>query len=212
MAYQKIGDHPRHLTNPFVAKAIEEIQFTKKTQIIRPGSRSAIQQIVNDDGETTGHTAFMKYIEVDDEQFAKVFLSQFASFWELTKPAIRVFGYILNELRPNSDRFIFKMPVALKITQYSTDASVLSGLSKLIECGIIARSEYDFEYFINPLVVFNGSRVTFAKSYLRKEKENPNQTTLFKSDMENPHKAFKKLHETESSSAEEQLDRDNAVR
>jgi len=98
MAYQKIGHHPRYPTNPFIAKAIDEIEIKKKTQIIRPGNRSAIQQIVNDQGELTGHTAFLKYIEVDDEQFAKVFLSQFATFWELTKPAIRVFGYILNEL------------------------------------------------------------------------------------------------------------------
>lgn len=213
MAYLKIGNHPKHQENPFIEKAIDEIEFKKKTQVVHSGNRSVIQHIVNDNGEPSGHTAFLRYVEVDDEQFAKVFLSQFAAFWDLTKPAIRVFGYILNQLKPDSDRFIFKMPEALKYTKYSTEASVFSGLSNLIECGMIARSTYDFEYFINPLVVFNGSRVTFAKTYVRKKKnEDPNQYKLFRNDMENQHKKLKKLCETDSSSAGKQLDRDSAVR
>jgi hypothetical protein len=47
----------------------------------------------------------------------------------------------------------------------------LSGLAVLVECGIIARSDSHFKYFINPLVVFNGDRVTFAKTYVRKKKD-----------------------------------------
>ncbi len=127
--------------------------------------------MVNAEGEATGYGAFMQYIEVDEDKFAKVYLSQFAAFWELSKPAIRVFGYILSALKQGQDRLIFKMDKALTYTNYSHRSHVLTGLSNLVECGIIARTSYDYEYFINPLVFFNGNRVTFAKTYIRKKKE-----------------------------------------
>lgn len=103
------------------------------------------------------------------KKFAKIYLSQFAAFWELSKPAIRVFGYIITMIKPNQDRFIFRMDEALKHTKYTHENSILTGLSNLVECKIIARTRYDWEYFINPLVAFNGNRVTFAKTYVKKK-------------------------------------------
>lgn len=63
------------------------------------------------------------------------------------------------------------MDKALTYTSYSHRSHVLTGLSNLVECGIIARTAYEYEYFINPLVFFNGNRVTFAKTYIKKKKE-----------------------------------------
>lgn len=176
MKYKKITEHPAYENNPFVEEALEGIQkqTVRKTRVIRPddGLAKQVQQIVvNADGEATGYGAFMQYIEVDEDKFAKVYLSQFAAFWELSKPAIRVFGYILSALKQGQDRLIFKMDKALTYTNYSHRSHVLTGLSNLVECGIIARTPYDYEYFINPLVFFNGNRVTFAKTYIRKKKE-----------------------------------------
>ena len=72
------------------------------------------------------------------------------------------------------------MTKCLEYTQYKHPKDVLFGLSGLIECGIIARSDSHFKYFINPLVVFNGDRVTFAKTYIKKKKEaNKSQLDLF---------------------------------
>ncbi len=175
MKYKKISEHPAYENNPFVEEALEGIQkqTVRRTRVIRPdaGLSKQVQQIVvNADGEATGYGAFMQYIEVDEEQFAKVYLSQFAAFWELSKPAIRVFGYILSALKPGQDRLIFRMDKALAYTNYSHRSHVLTGLSNLVECGIIARTAYEYEYFINPLVFFNGNRVTFAKTYIKRKK------------------------------------------
>jgi hypothetical protein len=112
----------------------------------------------------------MRYVEVDEEQFAKVYLSQFAAFWELTKPAIRVFGYILTKVKPKQDYFYFDMEDSMAYTGYTHRNNILTGLSCLIECGIIARSNKAYKYFINPLVVFNGDRVSFAKTYIKKKR------------------------------------------
>jgi hypothetical protein len=186
MNYRKITDFPISEANPFVEEALAGIQkqTVKKTRIIRPdeGLAKQTQQIVvNSDGETTGYGAFMQYIEVDEDKFAKIYLSQFAAFWELSKPAIRVFGYILSVLNPGQDRLIFRMDKALAYTKYGHRNNIATGLSNLISCGIIARTPYDNEYFINPLIFFNGNRVTFAKTYVKKRKEHSDksQLTLF---------------------------------
>lgn len=182
--YKKIKEFEAFEENPFIEKAVNDIKVVKRTQVIRPQSKDEIQMITSTDGEVTGYTAFMRFVEVDEERFAKVYLSQFTSFWDLSKPAIRVFGYILTVLKPKQDSFMFDMVDCLTHTKYSTEKSVFEGLSSLIECGIVARGNRHYKYFINPLVVFNGDRVTFAKTYVKKRKEknapiSENQLNLF---------------------------------
>jgi hypothetical protein len=52
----------------------------------------------------------------------------------------------------------------------------------LINSKIIARTNKGYVYYINPSIVFNGSRVTFMTTYVKKQKElnggNSNQKTL----------------------------------
>jgi hypothetical protein len=51
----------------------------------------------------------------------------------------------------------------------------------LVENNIIARGPADNLYFINPMVIFNGDRVSFTKTYVKKQKGkviDPNQINL----------------------------------
>lgn len=178
MKYKPIRVHETFDENPFMDKAVEDIVIRKKTQIVAPSDRKEIQMIVSQAGEVQGYSAFMRFIEVDEEKFAKLYLSQFEAFWELSKPAIRVFGYIINNLKPKSDSFFVRMDKCLEYTKYKQKSMIISGLSDLIQNGIIAKSRYENEYFINPLVVFNGSRVTFAKTYIKKQKQETNKDQL----------------------------------
>lgn len=172
MAYKKIKSFEEFHENPFVEKAIEEIEIVKKTQIIRAKERSEVKLIIDDkSGHVEGHTAFMRFVEVEEEKFAKLYLSQLSVFWDLSKPAIRIFSYIMTILQPNKDSFYFIMEDCLNYTGYSHPKNVLVGITSLIESGIIARSNNHIRYFINPLVIFNGSRVTFAKTYIKKKRE-----------------------------------------
>jgi hypothetical protein len=181
MAYKSVKLFETFKTNPFVEAAIKDMKIVRKTQVMRATDKSEISLIVSDQGEVEGHTQFLRFVEVDESQFAKVYLSQFSAFWDLSKPAIRVFGYILTVLFPKKDSFIFKLNDCLEYTKYKHVKDINTGLSSLIECGIIARSNYDFEYFINPMVMFNGDRVTFARTYIKKKQAalNPNQLDMF---------------------------------
>lgn len=182
MAYKGVTKHEVHAKNPFIEKAMEEISVRQRKEMIRRTKEGEGLLIVSErSGEVEGHTAFMRYIEVDEAQFAKLYLSELSALFDLTKPAIRVLAYLLSALKPNKDTVLFIMDDCIEYTKYKGKKDVLSGLSCLIESKIIARSKQEFIYFINPLIFFNGNRVTFAKTYVKKRKYefNPNQIELF---------------------------------
>ena len=60
------------------------IRNSKKYKNTSGTSRGAILQAVNSEGELVGHTSFIRQIEVDEQQFTKIYLSQFSAFSSLT--------------------------------------------------------------------------------------------------------------------------------
>ena len=179
----KLSNYDKHKENPFLKEAVEQIQhnIVKKYKSTGGTSQSAILQAVNSEGELVGHTSFIRQIEVDEQQFTKIYLSQFSAFFELNSQSIKVFGYIMTKLMPKQDFFIFDLEECLEYTGYKSGQSVYNGLSGSIGSSIIARGKKDYLYFINPMVFFNGDRVTFAKTYVKKQKGkiiDPMQTNL----------------------------------
>lgn len=175
---------PQFEENPFIETAIKQIDdnTVKKIQFVN-GNRGVENLVVNQDGEIVAQSKFVRFIEVDEEKFAKLYLSQFESFWDLSKTAIRVFGYIANNLIPNKDVVYIDMGDILKYTSYKEEKSIYKGIAELVSAGIIARSTSFIKYFINPMVFFNGDRVTFATTYVRQRKTkkkqyDPNQLNL----------------------------------
>lgn len=178
-----LSNYPRNRENPFIDEVITTVQenTVSRKQFVK-GDKGVENLIVNQDGEVTGVSTFMRIIEVDEEKFAKIYLSQFSAFYDLPSSGIKVFGYIMGSMRPNSDEVLFFLDECMKHTGYSGKSTIFQGIASLIEAGIIARGYNENVYFINPLIVFSGSRVTFAKTFIRKKKEqslnNPNQMSL----------------------------------
>ena len=106
----KLSDYELNKENPFLKEALELINnnVVKKYKVASNTGESAILHAVDTKtGELKGHAQFIRQIEVDEEQFAKIYLSQFSAFFELKPQAIKVFGYVLNQLVPNKDEFVF---------------------------------------------------------------------------------------------------------
>lgn len=187
--------------NPFLAQAIEQVEknvVKKYKSATKTGERAILKAYDEDTGEVLGHTQFIRQIEIDEEQFTKFYLSNFSAFFDLKPQAIRVFGYILTKLVKDKDEFSFFLEDCLEYTKYKSDTSVRIGLTNLLENDIIARGRNEYFYYINPMVVFNGNRITFAKTYVKKKVTkkdfgNPNQTMLFAQ--------HKKLTETDGGTA-----------
>jgi hypothetical protein len=179
---RKLSEFEKFEKNPFVEKAIQEVQISRRYRSDTSTDKKAILQAINPDtGEVLGHTMFVRQVEVDEEKFAKVYLSQFQSFWDLNKAAIRVFGYIMSKMIPKHDRVEFRLSECMEHTKYSTKKPVYEGLTALINAEIIARGYNEHIYFINPLVTFNGDRVSYVKTYIKRRKETTdiNQLGLF---------------------------------
>lgn len=181
----KVSEYQKNLENPFLKQAVEEVQknVVKKYKTAGRTDKKAILQAYDpDSGEILGHTQFIKQVEIDEEKFAKVYLAHFSSFFDLQPSAIKVFGYILNQLIPNKDYFYFNREECMAYTGYQSDTSVFKGLAMLLANEIIARGKTDYIYYTNPLVFFNGDRISFTKTYVKKKKLvakiDPNQLDL----------------------------------
>lgn len=171
-----LSNYQLNKENPFLKNAIEQVEknVVKRYKTSGTTDKKAILQAFDpDSGEILGHTQFIKQIEVDEEKFAKLYLSNFSAFFDLKPQALKVFGYIMSVLTPNKDEFVFLLEDCMKYTGYKAKSSVFQGLGQLVSNEIIARGKTDFLYFINPMVFFNGNRISFTKTYVRKQKNKP---------------------------------------
>ena len=194
----KLSSFEKNKENPFLAQAVEEINnnIVKKYKTASKTGEKATLTAIDDNGEILGHTQFVRQIEVDEQQFTKFYLSNFSAFFDLKPSAIRVFGHILELLTPNKDFFHIYIDEALIATKYKNKKSIYDGLASLVSNDIIARGKSDNHYFINPMVVFNGNRITFAKTYVKRTKKavkvDPNQAEL---DFENEGNKAIEMHQ-----------------
>ena len=114
----------KNIENPFLKQAVEEVQnnIVKKYKTATKTDQKAILQAYDPDtGEILGHTQFIRQIEVDEQQFAKLYLSNFSVFFDLQPASIKVFGYILNNLLPNKDFFYFNREDCMEYTGYKKE-------------------------------------------------------------------------------------------
>lgn len=182
---QKLQTYPTYSENPFMEQAIEVVQknvVKKYKNATNTGEKAILQAIDPNTGEVLGATSFVRQIEVDEEQFIKIYLNNFQSFFDLSPKAIRVFGYLIENLMIGKDVVLFNMNKALKYTKYSSKSTIYSGLAELVSANIIARGWTDGIFFVNPMCLFNGNRLTYVKTYVKmkkqQQKEDPNQLSF----------------------------------
>ena len=167
----KLTDFQKNEENPFMKQAIEGIEnhVVKKYKSSTGSDKKAVVAVADTDTGEVFRTSFIRQIEVDEEQFAKLYLNNFAAFFDLSQAAIRVFGYIMTCMKPKNDMIMFILEDCLEYTKYTSKGTVYRGLAELVKAEIIARGINENLWFINPLIVFNGDRVSFTKTYVRKK-------------------------------------------
>jgi len=183
MSYVKVTEFNKHEVNPFMEKALEDIikhRVRRYKRVNAKGTltKEAAQIVVNSDGEPVAYGSFMEYVVLDEKQFTKVYLSEMAVFWELNKSGQKVLMYILNNLKPNSDLVLFSMDKCLEFTGYKHKKNVIEGIGDLLSKDVIAKSIYENAFFINPMILFNGDRITFAKTFIKKKKDSGDSKQL----------------------------------
>lgn len=96
------------------------------------------------------------------------------------------------KMRPKVDRIEFRLSECMTYTNYKTKKTIYEALTALINADIIARGYNEYTYFINPMVTFNGDRVSYIKTYIKKKQiENTVNMEL----TEDQNESFKRLAE-----------------
>jgi len=148
--------------NPFIEETIQHVSISNKTILM--GSKDD-EFMVTAEGEFLGHSIFAHVKKVDKAQFAKIYLSNLSSLFDLSKTGIRVLSYIIKSVKPNSDWFLFEVIDCMEDTGYKSEKSVWKGMGELLQSKFIARSDRSYKYFINPTIFFNGDRISFIQSF-----------------------------------------------
>lgn len=166
---RKLSEFPSNSENPFMKQALVKLGESLITKKVLGSNKDegAILKAVDGSGQILGNTVFMRNRTVDQEHFTKFFDAGFKAFFDLKPASIKVFHYILSLLKPDSDEFVFFVDECKEATKCSV-ASIYRSLTELCNAEIIARGKSDVFYYINPMVVFNGDRVTFATTFINK--------------------------------------------
>ena len=82
----KLTDFQKNEENPFMKQAIEGIEnhVVKKYKSNSGGDKRAVVALADTETGEVFKTSFIRQIEVDEEQFTKLYLSNFAAFFDLS--------------------------------------------------------------------------------------------------------------------------------
>jgi hypothetical protein len=125
-------------------------------------------------GEVVAATMIHQFVDVDTDQFVKVFASGIAAAYELSRPGQRVFHAVLGEYEkaPMSGGFADSVFLAWFNGGLSgraigmSDRTFARGLRELLDKSFLAPREPNL-YWVNPSLFFKGDRVMFVKEYRR---------------------------------------------
>jgi len=163
-----LADFQMNRENPFAKQTIVQMgNYLASRQIQGKNSdeRAVLMATDIETGELLGQTVFMRTKTVDTETFAKVYQLGFQAFAELKPSVMKVFQYIIEQLKPDRDMFNLYIEDIIEATNLHK-ATIYRALGVLCEREIIARGRTEYDYYINPMYVFNGNRVTFITNWI----------------------------------------------
>lgn len=126
----------------------------------------------DDDGKLYGMYEIPKgrTIIVDNASYNKVFKGNSTVLMNMPEPAAKMFYYITERLKPNSNQICIVRDDYLKFAGYKPNGNLTyyRALDGLLEANIIARMAGNTTcYWINPNIIFNGDRTKLKNVIVR---------------------------------------------
>jgi hypothetical protein len=146
--------------------------FGSRSKPLRVNNGNRVMIVGEDNGEILGrgHAGFFEFKEVDETQFVKLYLAGMKQTTKLTAAGLQVFELVYHQMRasPQTDRLDINYYIAKKHGLKMAVQTFRRGLRELLEHEFIYRSPVADAYFVNVQFIFNGNRITLAKSYFLK--------------------------------------------
>jgi len=157
-----VREMPKYDANPFMGGVVVKTR-SKRLTVARGG-----QIIDNRTGEIEGVTEIAQVINVEKEEFIKIFTKDISIWFDLNRTAFRVFGALLMIYQKDGIRadLVYFHHDDERINEFKIrKASWFVGLEELLNKGFLARHIRTNWYYINPSMFFNGDRARFVKEY-----------------------------------------------
>lgn len=157
----------KYKENPFI---IEASNNTKGGVRKVAGKNDRLMVVSEETGERIAGAGFFKCEEVDKTQFIKLYVNGVKAITELSSAGTKVFEILYREVQNNKDNdkvFLAFDLVDQNIVKIAR-ATFYRGMRELINKNFIAETTVVNCYYINPDFIFNGDRLSFVKSYVKK--------------------------------------------
>ena len=147
------------------------------TKVRRVTNKTGDMMLVNkESGQVVNDLAgFWQSEEVDATQFVKLFVNGVKALKELTGAGTKMFELLYNQMQsaPNEDRLTMAYwTINQQVTPIS-ESTYARGISELIQKGFIAATPSPGLYWVNPNFMWNGDRLAFVKTYVKKTAVKP---------------------------------------
>lgn len=148
----------KYETNPFVVELKGKMYLQPRADTIIAKGEAIVNTVT---GEVIDEAVLIgKRKVVDKSQFAKIYASEVATLYGLSKPAQTVFLYLTKVMDYDNKSYINAERDCNKLG-YNSGKSIIKGIKELIENSIIAPHIIPGFYWLNPTIVCKGER--FAK-------------------------------------------------
>lgn len=155
---KKLIELEKHETNPFIVELKGKMYLQPKPNTIVAKGQAIVS---TETGEIVEDAVLMGRRKiVDRTMFAKLYFSELATIYDLSKCAYQVLLYISKKM-DFENKVIINTESACKEMNYKSYQSVAKGLRELADKNIIAVGHIMGVYWVNPLFVCKGER--FAK-------------------------------------------------
>jgi hypothetical protein len=162
---------PIYKANPFIHKIM--IDARKKYIAVAKGELDVVHR---EDGELFSPATIGAFIQVEKNEFIKVYTNEMKSFFDLSKVGTRMMGIVFRACQKesiNKSEIFLTHKVAkeiyYEISESGEELSVPSyqrGIKELIKKEFIAEHPLGSGWFYtNPNIFFNGNRMRFVKEY-----------------------------------------------
>ena len=107
--------------------------------------------------------------KVDRETFIKVFRDSIRYIAQLSRTAQAVLWYIMDNLPKDKSYVVIDNMTVMDFCGFKTRKSVREGVVELLDKNFLTRTTVPKKFWVNPLIVFNGNRITYANEYILDE-------------------------------------------
>ena len=165
--------YPIYSANPFVHRIV--INQRKKSIVVSRGDLD----IVDKDGDYIAPATVGSFIQVEQDEFIKVYTKEMRAFFDLSRVGTRMIGIVFRAcqiLSINKSEIFLSYKEAIEIyntiseNEKFSESSYTRGIKELLNKEFIAEHPRGLGWFYtNPNIFFNGNRLRFVREYCKTE-------------------------------------------